>query len=933
MTDENDNKLPLDDFNNDEEKSSGFTSKKIDASDEKKEEEIEKEEVISNEIPEEKEVEKDTKEEIVSDEEVVEEEKESTEEGEEVPVGEAEEDPSALFYDPVGCARELLKKEITADMEESYLSYAMSVIVSRALPDVRDGLKPVHRRILYAMHENGLRPGAKYRKSANVVGAVLGKYHPHGDSAVYMSMVRMAQEFSLRYPLVDGQGNFGSIDGDNPAAMRYTEAKMAKIAEPMLADIEKETVDFRPNYDATAHEPSVLPSLVPQLLLNGTMGIAVGMATNIPPHNLNETIDATLHLLKNSEATVEDLLEFIKGPDFPTAGEIYDGGAIKEMYTTGRGGIMMRAKAQIEELKAGKNAIIVTEIPYQVNKADLIVKIADLVRDKKLLGISDLRDESNREGIRIVIELKRDAYPKKTLNKLFKLTALQKSFNLNMIALVDGIHPRLLNLKEVLQYFLDHRFVVIQRRTEYELKVAKARAHILEGLKIALDNIDEVIATIKKSETKEIAGEQLQKKFGLSELQAKAILEMRLQTLAGLERKKIEDELAEKLALIMELEGILADRKKQSKIIEDELKGAKKTFGDERRTKVHPNALGEFSAKDTIPDEEMIVVLTEQNYIKRLNPSVFRAQRRGGVGVVGAKTKEEDMIAKARFGSNHNELLFFTSKGRVFQLPMYEIPEASRTAKGTPIVNLLQLQPDEKVSEILNLSRSEGKYIFMCSTGGTIKKTDLEQFKNVRRSGLIACGLREGELLQWTKMSSGEDAVFIVTREGKSIRFSEKDVRPMGRSAAGVRGIKLAKGDEVVEMDLLKDKDAKLLVVMQNGLGKMSKVGLYRAQGRGGTGIKVANLTTKTGKVAGARVIENGNKYDLLMVTKQGQTLRTPLDTVKTAGRSTQGVILMRPSKGDLVSSISLLEDPGNGNGNGDEKKPDNKKAPAKEKK
>jgi DNA gyrase subunit A len=919
MTDENENKLPLDDLNDDEENTPkeepSFTSKKIEPSDKPEEE---KPEEISEETSEE------VVEESKEDSDEVPEDEEGKTEDEEAPAEET--DPTELFYDPVGCARELLRKEITADMEESYLSYAMSVIVSRALPDVRDGLKPVHRRILYAMHENGLRPSAKYRKSATVVGAVLGKYHPHGDSAVYMSMVRMAQEFSLRYPLVDGQGNFGSIDGDNPAAMRYTEAKMSKVAELMLADIEKETVDFRPNYDATAHEPSVLPNVVPQLLLNGTMGIAVGMATNIPPHNLNEIVDGTLHLLKTPEATIEDLLQFIKGPDFPTWGEIYDGGAIKEMYTTGRGGIMMRAKANIEEMKNGKNAIIITEIPYQVNKADLIVKIADLVRDKKLLGISDLRDESNREGIRIMIELKRDAYPKKTLNKLFKMTVLQKSFNLNMIALVDGIHPRLLNLKEVLQYFLDHRFIVIKRRTEYELKIAAARAHILEGLKIALDHIDEVIAIIKKSETKELAAEALIKKFGLTEIQTKAILEMRLQTLAGLERKKIEDELAEKLALMMELEGILADKKKQSKIIEDELKEAKKKFGDERRTKVHPNALGEFSAKDTIPDEEMIVVLTEQNYIKRLNPSVFRAQRRGGVGVVGAKTKEEDMIAKARFGSNHNELLFFTSKGRVFQLPMYEIPEASRTAKGTPIVNLLQLQPDEKVSEILNLSRSEGKYIFMCSTGGTIKKTDLEQFKNVRRSGLIACGLREGELLQWTKMSSGDDSVFIVTREGKSIRFNEKDVRPMGRSAAGVRGIKLAKGDEVVEMDLLKDEDAKLLVVMQNGLGKMSKVGLYRAQGRGGSGIKVASLTAKTGKVAGARVIENGNKYDLLMVTKQGQTLRTPLDTVKTAGRSTQGVILMRPAKGDLVSSISLLEDPGNGNGNGDDKKDDEKK-------
>lgn len=801
-------------------------------------------------------------------------------------------------------------RDISTDMEEAYLAYAMSVIVSRALPDVRDGLKPVHRRILYAMHENGLRAGSKYRKSANVVGAVLGKYHPHGDSAVYMSMVRMAQDFSLRYPLVDGQGNYGSIDGDNPAAMRYTEAKMTRITELMLADIEKETVDFRPNYDATANEPSVLPAVIPQLLLNGTMGIAVGMATNIPPHNLNEVIDATIHQLKNPDCTVEDLLQYIKGPDFPTAAEIYDGGAVKEMYTTGRGGIIMRAKTQIEELKGGKNAIIVTEIPYQVNKADLIIKIADLVRDKKVEGITDLRDESNREGIRIVIELKRDAYPQKTLNKLFKYTFLQKSFNLNMIALVDGIHPRLLNLTEVIGYFLDHRFEVVRRRTEYELKVAKARAHILEGLKIALDHIDEVIETIKKSETKEIASEELQKRFKLTEIQAKAILEMRLQTLAGLERKKIEDELAEKLALISELEGILADKIKQSDIIEQELMHAKEKFGDERRTKVHKNALGKFSAIDTIPDEEMLVVLTKQNYIKRLNPSVFRAQKRGGIGVSGGKVKEEDIILKSSFGTNHNNLLFFTDKGRVFQLPMYEIPEASRTAKGTPIINLLQLQPHEKVTAILNKSRSQGKYIVMCTTGGTIKKTELSQFDNVRRSGLIACGLRNDETLEWTRVSSGEDEIFIVTKEGKSIRFPESGVRSMGRTATGVRGIRLKDGDKVVEMDLLKDEDSKLLVVMENGIGKMSKVKLFRQQSRGGSGVKAANITKKTGKIAGSRVIYGPKeKADLLIVSKSGQTLRTPIEKVKTAGRSTQGVILMRPSKGDIIASIVLLED------------------------
>ena len=799
------------------------------------------------------------------------------------------------------------RRDIIDDMEESYLSYAMSVIVSRALPDVRDGLKPVHRRILYAMQENGLRPGAKYRKSANVVGAVLGKYHPHGDSAVYESMVRMAQDFSLRYPLVDGQGNFGSIDGDNAAAMRYTESRMASITTTMLQDIEKDTVDFRPNYDATTEEPSVLPNVLPQLLLNGTMGIAVGMATNIPPHNLVEVVDATLHLLKNSEATIDDLLGFVKGPDFPTGGEIYDGGAVKEMYHTGRGGIMMRAKTHMEELKNGKTAIIITEIPYQVNKSDLLEKIANLVRDKKIVGITELRDESNRQGMRIYIELKKDAFPKKILNQLFKNTPLQKSFNLNMIALVDGIHPKLLNLKEVLEYFIKHRFEVVVRRTTFDLNVAKERAHILEGLKIALDHIDEVIAIIRGSATKEDAAEELMKKFGLSERQTKAILEMRLQTLAGLERKKIEDELAEKLELIKELQSILDSKEKQSDIIKEELEAGKAKYGDERKTKVHPHGLGKFNAKDTIPDEEMLLVLTSQNYVKRLSPSSFRTQKRGGKGVVGAKTKDEDIIANTVFGTNHNDLLYFTSLGRVFSLPMYEVPECSRTAKGTPIVNLLQLQQDEKVTAILNLSRSEGKYIVMATTGGTIKKTDLELFKNIRRSGLIACGVKEGESLQWARMSSGTDEIFMVTREGKSIRFSEENVRAMGRTAAGVRGIKLKDDDHVVEVDILHPEDeSKLLVVMENGLGKQSKVDQYRLQSRGGTGVKVANLTKKTGKVAGSRVIRTDMKGDLLLVTQGGQTLRTPLEDIKTSGRATQGVILMK-SAGDLVSSISLI--------------------------
>ncbi len=817
---------------------------------------------------------------------------------------EGKEESSKIFVPEGG---KYFSRGLVTEIEESYLSYAMSVIVSRALPDVRDGLKPVHRRILYAMHENGLRPTAKFRKSANVVGAVLGKYHPHGDTAVYDSMVRMAQDFSLRYPLVHGQGNFGSIDGDNAAAMRYTEAKMSKAAELMLRDIDKDTVKFKDNYDATAQEPEVLPAVVPQLLLNGTMGIAVGMATNIPPHNMGEVIGATLHLLKNPEATIDDLLTFIKGPDFPTAGEIYDGGAVKEMYHSGRGGIVMRAKTNMEEMKGGKMRIVITEIPYQVNKADLVSKIADLVRDKKIVGITDLRDESNREGIRVVIELKKDAFPKKILNQLYKFTFLQKNFNLNMIALVDGIHPRLLNLKEVLSYFLDHRFDVLVRKTKFELKKAEDRAHILEGLKIALDHIDKVISIIRASETKEVATEELIKEFGLTDKQTKAILEMRLQTLAGLERKKIEDELAEKLALIDKLKSILNSREKQSKIIEDCLVETNNKFGDERRTKVYPHGLGKFSAKDTIPDEEMLTVLTAENYIKRMKPSMFRSQKRGGKGVIGAKTKDTDVILKSVYGTNHNDLLFFTNFGRVFALPMYEIPEASRIAKGTPIVNLLQLQKDEKVTEILNLSRSEGKYIVMCTTGATIKKTSLDLFKNIRRSGLIACGVKSGEELQWARMSSGEDEIFVVTHDGKSIRFSEENVRSMGRAAAGVRGIRLKGDDKVIQMDILKDEDAKLLTVMENGLGKMSKVKLYRTQTRGGTGVKVSNVTKKTGKVAGARVISS-SEGDLLIVTKNGQTIRTPLAGIKVSGRATQGVILMK-SKNDKVSSISIIQE------------------------
>lgn len=801
------------------------------------------------------------------------------------------------------------KRPITDEMSESYLTYAMSVIVSRALPDVRDGLKPVHRRILYSMHELGLGAGSRFRKSAAVVGDVLAKYHPHGDTAVYDSMVRMAQEFAMRYPLINGQGNFGSIDGDNAAAMRYTEAKMQRLSEEMLSDIEKETVDFVPNYDSTRNEPKVLPSKVPQLLLNGTMGIAVGMATNIPPHNLGEVVDGVIHLAKNEDADIDDLMKFIKGPDFPTYGSIYDIEAIKTMYATGRGGIMMRAEAEIEESKGGKFQIVITEIPYQVNKSALVTKIADLVRDKKITGISDLRDESNREGIRVVIELKKEAYPKKILNQLFKFTQMQTSFNMNMIALVDGLQPRLLNLKQVLEYFIIHRKEVITRRTVYDLKIAQARAHILEGLKIALDNIDKVIETIRKSETKEDAQTALMKKFGLTELQAKAILEMRLQTLAGLERKKIEDELAEKLALIADLEGILADPEKVKKIMIDELKEMKQKYGDARRTRVFENALGKFSSKQLIPNEPMVVILTRENYIKRVSPSSFRQQRRGGKGIIGGTTKEEDEIAQMINASNHDEVLYFTNRGRVFQLPVYELPQTSRTAKGQAIVNLLQLGDDEKITALLNAKEDfGGKYLFMATHKGTVKKTPVEDFANIRKTGLIAIKLREDDSLEWVKQTNGKDKIILVTRDGKSIQFEEEDVRPMGRPSQGVRGMKLKSDDHIVEMDVIKpEMKTELIIITENGLGKCTDLENYRLQGRGGSGVKTANLTTKTGKVVGAKIIYEGLTGDVIVISKKGQVIRMSIEDIPSRGRATQGVYLMRVNEGDMVASISLI--------------------------
>jgi len=799
---------------------------------------------------------------------------------------------------------------ITNEMENSYLEYAMSVIVSRALPDVRDGLKPVHRRILYAMNDMGLRSSSSFRKSASVVGEVLAKYHPHGDSAVYDSMVRMAQDFSMRYELVRGQGNFGSIDGDGAAAMRYTEAKMEKITDEMMADIDKETVNWRDNYDRRYKEPVVLPTKVPQLLLNGTTGIAVGMATSIPPHNLGELIDGVMHLSNHPEATIDDLMQYIKGPDFPTGGLIYSTADIKTAYATGRGGMVCRAKTEIQERKGGKYAIIVTEIPYQVNKSNLVSKIADLVRDKKVLGITDIRDESNKDGIRVVIELKKDSYPKKILNQLFKYTQLQSSFNMNLIALVDEIQPHLLDLKQVLEHFISHRKEVITRRTIYDLKIAKARAHILEGLKIALDSIDAVIATIRKAPTKEDALSALMKQFKLSEEQGKAILEMRLQTLAGLERQKIENELAEKLALITELEGILADTGKVLKIMQDELAEIKEKYNDERRTEIIPNAVNSISQKDTIPNEPMIVMLSRENYIKRIPPSTFKAQNRGGKGVIGGKTKEEDEIKLIRQANNHDELLYFTNKGRVFKLPVYEIPVASRQAKGQAVVNLLQLQEDEYVTAILNAKENfTGEFLIMATTTGTIKKTPVKDFENVRKTGLIAIKLRDNDSLEWVREVSPGNEVIIITKSGKSIRFNEDDARSMGRASIGVRGIRLRSDDTVVEMDVIDDpENTSLLVVMENGLGKMTKITDYRIQTRGGTGVKTANVTNKTGQVIGAKVIAKTTDADLIMISKSGQVIRLHSQHIPSQGRATQGVYLMRLRPTDKVASISLMQ-------------------------
>ncbi len=804
-------------------------------------------------------------------------------------------------------AGQIENQSLEFEMEDSYLKYAMSVIVARALPDVRDGLKPVHRRILYVMNTMGLRHNAKYRKSAAVIGEVMGGYHPHGDSAIYDAMVRMAQEFSMRYPLVDGQGNFGSIDGDPPAAMRYTEARMTRIASEMLFDIEKNTVDFRPNFDGFLKEPSVLPAKIPNLLLNGQMGIAVGMATNIPPHNLGELVDGIIHIIDNPDAPLEALMAHVKGPDFPTGGTMFGTESIKAAYGTGKGSIVVRAVAEIEEDKKGNQQIVVTQIPYQVNKATLVDKIAELAKDKRITGISDLRDESNRNGIRIVVELKRDSYPKKILNQLYRLTPMQGAFHVNMLALTDqGRQPRVMTLEMMLKEFITHRQIVVRRRTEFELGKAKDRAHILEGLKIALDHIDEVIKTIRASRTSEIAEANLIKQFKLTVIQAKAILAMQLRRLTGLERQEIEDELAELKKLIAALEKILGDEKEILRIIKEELTELKEKHGDLRRTQIVATELGKFSEEELVPNEQVIITLTQGNYIKRIPANTYKSQGRGGKGIMGMTTKEEDVVEHLVLTHNHDFILFFTNMGRVFRQKVYEIPAASRTAKGQAIVNLLQLGPDEVITSINTFNAATaGKYLFMATRKGTVKKTALADYANVRANGLIAIKLDTGDELRWVKQTSGNDEIIMSTALAQAIRFKESDARPMGRATRGVRGIRLRSGDEVVGVDVV-EPGTKLLVIMENGYGKRTSVDQFSTHARGGVGIKAGVVTVKTGKALDVRALENGND-DLVIISSSGQIIRLPVKTVSLIGRATQGVRIMRLKEGDKVASIALI--------------------------
>src|SRR3989344_1985252 len=784
------------------------------------------------------------------------------------------------------------KREITQEMQKSYLEYAMSVIVARALPDVRDGLKPVHRRILYAMHEMGLRPGSKLQKSAKVVGTTMGSFHPHGDMAIYDSLVRMAQDFSLRYPLVDGQGNFGSVDGDGAAAMRYTECRMARVTEELLADIDKDTVVFKDNYDGSVKEPMVLPSKIPNLLINGSMGIAVGMATNIPPHNLTEVLDASMYLIENKDADVNELMQFIKGPDFPTGGTKYNEKEILNAYATGRGPVIMRGVADIVEGKKGFQ-IIVTEIPYQVNKAELIIHMAELVKDKKIEGIKDIRDESDKDGLRIAIDLKQDAFPRKVLNQLYKYTELQKSFHFNMLGLVDGIQPQILGLKQLLEKFIEHRQEVITRRSKFELQKAKDRAHILEGLKKALDHIDEIIKIIRASDSKDDAFNNLIKKFKFSDKQATAILEMKLQALAGLERKKINDELKEKKELIAHLEHLLASPKKILGVIKGELKEVKEKYGDERRTKVVKSALREIGEEELVPEENSLFMLTHGGYIKRMPPEDIRAQKRGGKGSVGMATKEEDVVTQFFMANTHDSLLFFTNSGKVFQTKGYEVPESSRQSKGKAIVNFLQVSPADVITAVVPIPKDgKGDYLFMITARGVVKKIDMDAFAQVRKSGMVAIKLKGDDELGWVFTTSGNDQVMLVTSGGNAIRFKEKDVRPMGRAASGVIGIRIEKDEKVVGADVAPsgiEKGLHILVVMANGYGKRTDLKAYKVQNRGGRGIMTAKITPKTGKAVSAHITSEENK-ELVAVSRKGQVIRTDIGSISVLGRATQGV-------------------------------------------
>ena len=815
-------------------------------------------------------------------------------------------EPEILNEEPE--VRGIEKSTVERVMEDSFLKYSMSVIIDRALPDVRDGLKPVNRRILYAMNKNGWRAPHATVKSAKIVGEVMGNYHPHGDSSIYDAMVNLAQPWKMRYTLVEGQGNFGSMDGDEPAASRYTEARMDKIGGELLSDIDKETVDFRDNFDGTEKEPVVLPSAVPNILLNGQMGIAVGMATNIPPHNLGEVVDATVAQIDNPEITLDELLTHIKGPDFPTGAEVYGGAPMRQAYETGRGSVTIRAVASIEERKNGRYSIIITEVPYGMSKEGFVDKVRELVLAKKITHIADARDESARGKVRVVVELKKDAYPKKILNQLYKLTGLQTSFHYNVLALVNGIQPKVMGLKEILAEFIKHRQGVIRRRTEFELRKAKERAHILEGLKIALDHIDEVIKTIRESY--DDADKRLMERFGLSEIQAAAILAMQLRRLQGLERDKIEEELKQLHELIKKLEAILADENEILRVVKEELLAMKEKYGDERRSKIINRELGKFSDEELIPEEESVILLTSENYIKRTLVSDYRRQNRGGKGKRGMTTKEEDVIDQVVQASSHDYLLFFTNMGRIFRLKAYEVPAASLSAKGVAAVNLLQLQPEEKITAIIKHEKNanEDGYLFMATKKGTVKKTPVKDYANVRTNGLIAIKLDEGDELRWIKRTTGENDVIISTSAGQAIRFNEKDTRPMGRSARGVRGVRLRPNDSVVGMDIVTGDDQTLLVVSEKGFGKRTKVSNFPSHKRGGVGIKAAVVTAKTGPIISVQTIDP-EITEALLVSQNGQTIRLGLSDIKLLGRTTQGVTIMRLSDGDAVSSIGLMAD------------------------